>query len=188
MTSPTAPLPLSQPPSIRLIYAKAANGVIGNANALPWHLPEDMAHFKACTKGCAVIMGRKTWDSLPSAFRPLPARTNIVVTRQTNWHQEGAYAAATLQAAIDIAVQASHHIPTTHQAAPVQKAIWIIGGAQIYAAALPLADWVEVTEIGQNFVGDAFAPTLGPEWIATARTQHVSTNGIAFAFVSYQKK
>lgn len=188
MTSPTAPVPLSQPPSIRLIYAKAANGVIGNAKQLPWHLPEDMAHFKACTKGCAVIMGRKTWDSLPLAFRPLPGRTNIVVTRQTDWQQDGAQTASTLQAAIEIATMASHVLPSSNLTSPTQRAIWIIGGAQIYAAALPLADWAEVTEIEQDFVGDAFAPTLGPEWAATARTRHISTNGMAFAFVSYQRK
>lgn len=76
--------------AIQLIYARAANGVIGKDNTMPWHLPEDMAHFKELTRGCAVIMGRKTWDSLPARFRPLPGRSNIVVTRQADWQTEPA--------------------------------------------------------------------------------------------------
>ena len=75
---------------INLIFARAANGVIGNLNAMPWHLPEDLAHFKQLTQGCPVVMGRKTWDSLPPRFRPLPGRTNIVITRQTDWQADGA--------------------------------------------------------------------------------------------------
>ena len=75
---------------IHLIYARARNGVIGRNNTLPWHLPEDMAHFKATTAGCPVVMGRKTWDSLPPKFRPLPGRTNLVVTRQADWSAAGA--------------------------------------------------------------------------------------------------
>lgn len=77
---------------LHLILARAANGVIGNNNALPWHLPEDLAHFKRLTSGCPVIMGRKTWDSLPARFRPLPGRRNIVVTRQPDWQADGAIA------------------------------------------------------------------------------------------------
>ena len=75
---------------LHLIYARAANGVIGKDNRLPWHIPEDMAHFKQLTQGCPVVMGRKTWDSLPARFRPLPGRTNIVVTRQADWQADGA--------------------------------------------------------------------------------------------------
>lgn len=181
MTTFAAPLPLASSPSIRLIYAQAANGVIGHNNRLPWHLPEDMAHFKACTAGCCVIMGRKTWDSLPEAFRPLPGRTNMVVTRQPDWQAPGAHPAASVQEAIDQAIAL-----TAHQ--PPPRAIWVIGGAQIYAAALALADWVEVTHIDQTFIGDAFAPVLGPEWDVAAKTEHISSKGLPFAFVSYRRK
>ena len=155
---------------LHLIYARAANGVIGKDNRLPWHIPEDMAHFKQLTQGCPVVMGRKTWDSLPPRFRPLPGRTNIVVTRQADWQAEGAHRAGNLAEALALC--------------GAGKTVWIIGGAQIYAEALPLADCVEVTEIAQDFDGDAYAPVLGPEWVETAREHHVSTNGLPFSFVT----
>lgn len=156
---------------LHLIYARAANGVIGKNNALPWHLSEDMAHFRQLTHGCPVIMGRKTWDSLPPRFRPLPGRTNIVVTRQGDWQADGALRAASLHDAL--------------QQAPAGQTVWVIGGAQIYAEALPLADRLEVTEIAQDFDGDAYAPTLGPEWAESARSAHVGSNGLPFSFVTY---
>jgi dihydrofolate reductase len=156
---------------LHLIYARAANGVIGHNNALPWHLPEDMARFKQLTQGCPVVMGRKTWDSLPPRFRPLPGRTNIVVTRQPDWQAEGAVRAASLSEALG--------------QAPAAPAVWVIGGAQIYAEALPLADSVYVTEIERDFAGDAYAPTLGSEWTESERSRHVSTNGLPFSFVTY---
>jgi len=159
------------PARLNLIYARAANGVIGRDNQLPWHLPEDLAHFKRTTLGCPVIMGRKTWDSLPPKFRPLPGRMNIVVTRDTAWHADGATVAHSLEAARD--------------RCPPGSEAWVIGGAQIYAQALPLASHVVVTEIARDFDGDAFAPTLGPEWQETAREGHVSTTGLPFAFVTY---
>lgn len=161
---------------INLIYARAANGVIGKDNAMPWHLPEDLAHFKHHTQGCPVIMGRKTWDSLPPRFRPLPGRTNIVVTRQTDWQAEGAVTAHSLSAALAQAQEAK---------APE---VWVIGGAEIYAQALPLAQRVEVTEIAQTFEGDAHAPVLGAEWQETARSTHPSTTGLSFSFVTYEKR
>ena len=161
---------------LHLIYARAANGVIGKDNTMPWRLPEDMAHFKQLTQGCAVIMGRKTWDSLPPRFRPLPGRTNIVVTRQSDWQAEGALRADSLEGALTLARAA-----TTEPHRPV----WVMGGAQIYAQALPLASRVEVTEIAQDFDGDAYAPTLGAEWKEATRSSHVSTNGLPFDFVSY---
>ncbi len=161
---------------IALIYARAANGVIGKDGTMPWHLPEDLAHFKQLTHGSPVIMGRKTWDSLPPRFRPLPGRTNIVVTRQENWNEMGAQRTSSLRDALQIAEQSN---PAT---------VWVIGGAQIYAQALPLAQRVEVTEIAQDFAGDAFAPELGPEWQETARETHTSASGMAFAFVRYERR
>jgi len=158
-------------PRLHLIFARAANGVIGRDNALPWHLPEDMAHFKRTTLGCPVIMGRKTWDSLPPKFRPLPGRLNIVVTRDAHWQADGAARAGSLQEAVALC--------------PADTDAWVIGGAQIYAAALNLADTAVVTEIAQDFEGDAFAPAFGPTWRETARETHTAANGLPFAFVTY---
>ena len=160
-------------PTINLIYARAANGVIGKDGTLPWHLPEDLAHFKRLTHGWPVIMGRKTWDSLPPRFRPLPGRTNIVVTRQVGWQAPGASVANSLQGAIA-------------QCGEVVQA-WVIGGAQIYAAAEPLASRIEVTQIARDFQGDAFAPQLGTQWVVTARENHVSSSGLDFSFITYNK-
>ena len=157
--------------NINMIFARSANGVIGNNNAMPWHLPEDLAHFKKLTLGCPVIMGRKTWDSLPPKFRPLPGRTNVVITRQADWQAAGAQSAGSLTDALAICQPASN--------------VWIIGGAQIYAQAEPLSQRVEVTEIAQHFSGDAYAPELGPDWLESAQEQHVSLSGLAFSFVTY---
>ena len=158
---------------LNMIYARASNGVIGHNNQLPWHLPEDLAHFKRLTHGWPVIMGRKTWDSLPPRFRPLPGRTNIVVTRQAGWQAPGASVANSLQGAIA-------------QCGEVVQA-WVIGGAQIYAAAEPLASRIEVTQIAQDFEGDAFAPQLGTQWVVTAHENHVSSGGLGFSFITYNK-
>ena len=157
---------------LHLIFARAANGVIGKNGTLPWHLPEDLAHFKRTTLGCPVIMGRKTWDSLPPKFRPLPGRLNIVVTRQNGWHGEGARHAASL--------------PEAKALCPPDSNAWVIGGAEIYAQALPLAHTAVVTEIDADFKGDAFAPRFGPGWVETARERHTSATGLGFSFVTYQ--
>ncbi len=93
-----------------LIYARAANGVIGKDGTMPWHLPEDMAHFKRLTSGCPVIMGRKTWDSLPPRFRPLPGRSNIVVTRQPDWHENGVQRSSSLREALQICEQSANGV------------------------------------------------------------------------------
>ena len=154
---------------IVFVVAIAENGVIGAGNAMPWRLKSDLARFKALTIGKPVIMGRKTFESLPR--RPLPGRTNIVVTRQPDWQAEGAVRAASLSEAL--------------RQAPAGPTVWVIGGAQIYAEALPLADSVYVTEIERDFVGDAYAPTLGAEWTESERSRHVSTNGLPFSFVTY---
>ena len=154
-----------------LIYARARNGVIGAGGSLPWHLPADLAHFKAKTQGCPVVMGRKTWDSLPPRFRPLPGRTNIVVTRQTGWQAEGAQRASSLPEALTLCAGAD--------------AAWVIGGAEIYAQALPLAQIAEVTEIDRDYEGDAHAPALGPAWVEVTRHSHTDDSGLRYAFVTY---
>ena len=158
---------------LHLIFAHSANGVIGVNNTLPWHLPEDLAHFKRTTLGCPVIMGRKTWDSLPPKFRPLPGRLNIVVTRQAQWQADGALRARSLAQAMSLC-------------APESDA-WVIGGAEMYAQALPLASTAVVTEIDAVYDGDAFAPQIGPDWTETAREAHVSATGLSFSFVTYRK-
>ena len=157
---------------LHLIFAKARNGVIGKDNTLPWHLPEDLAHFKRVTMGCPVIMGRKTWDSLPPKFRPLPGRANIVVTRQENWHENGAQPARSMREALQLCEQHDN--------------VWVIGGAQLYALALPLADTAVVTEIDADFDGDAHAPAFGPGWSEVARESHVAASGLPYSFVTYQ--
>ena len=159
---------------LHLIFARAANGVIGNQGVLPWHLPEDLAHFKRSTLGCPVVMGRKTWDSLPPKFRPLPGRMNVVITRQPGWQAEGAVAAHSLQSAMALC--------TAH------PDVWVIGGAQIYQQALPLAATAEITEIDIAPEGDAFAPGFGPEWLETRRESHMAASGLAYCFVTLAKK
>lgn len=161
-------------PRINLIFARAANGVIGKDNGMPWHLPEDLAHFKRLTLASPVIMGRKTWDSLPPRFRPLPGRRNIVITRQIDWQAEGALRASSLPAAL----QLSGDVPE----------VWVIGGAEIYRQAEPLAARAEVTEIAQDYEGDAYAPSLSSGWTETAREQHLSATGLTFSFVTLEKK
>ncbi|KPF69269.1 dihydrofolate reductase [beta proteobacterium AAP99] len=161
---------------LSLILARAANGVIGANNALPWHLPEDMAHFKALTLGKPVVMGRKTWDSLPPRFRPLPGRQNIVVTRNAAWRAEGATAVHSLSDALKAAGDAPE--------------VMLIGGAQLYAEGLPIAQRVYLTEIEREYEGDAFFPLLPAfQWRGTAREDHVSEKdtSLAFSFVTYER-
>lgn len=159
---------------LNLILARARNGVIGVNGQLPWHLPEDMAHFKRLTMGSPVIMGRKTWESLPPKFRPLPGRLNIVVTRQADWQAEGARVARGLLDACALC--------------PPESTAWVIGGAELYAQALALADAAVVTEIEADFEGDAFAPTFGPDWVESARERQVAASGLNFSFVTYHRR
>jgi len=158
---------------INMIFARAANGVIGNKNRMPWHLPEDLAHFKRLTHGWPVIMGRKTWDSLPPKFKPLPGRDNVVITRQPGWTAEGASRAKSLEDAL--------------KRCQAFEEVWIIGGAQIYTLAEPLAHQIEVTDLAQDFEGDAFAPLLNHHWIESARENHVSAGGMGFSFITYKR-
>jgi dihydrofolate reductase len=157
-----------------LIWAQARNGVIGRGGVLPWHLPEDLAHFKRTTLGAPVIMGRKTWESLPPRFRPLPGRRNIVITRQADWHAPGAERADSVEAAVALCAGAD--------------TAWITGGAEIFRLAEPLADIAVVTEIDADYEGDTHAPELGPRWTETRRERHVSTTGLAYSFVYHERQ
>jgi dihydrofolate reductase len=164
-------------PRLSLIAAVAQGSCIGVGNQLPWHLPEDMAHFRQTTRGHAVIMGRKTWDSLPPRFRPLPGRRNVVLTRQSGWAAPGAEVAASLEAALALLSDSAQ--------------VFVIGGAQIYAQALPWADELVLTEIHQAVAGDAyFPPWSAAEFVETARTRQRATapNDFEFSFVTYQRK
>ena len=164
------------PPRLHLILARAANGVIGRDNALPWHLPEDLAHFKRTTLGHPVLMGRRTWDSLPPRFRPLPGRRNLVLTRDAAWAAEGAHRVTSIDDALAKA------------GADGAAELWVIGGAQVYAAALPRAHRAVITEIGRDFDGDAHAPAFGPDWVETAREPQVAASGLPFAFVTLERR
>jgi dihydrofolate reductase len=132
---------------IGLIWAQAANRVIGADGAIPWHLPEDMAHFRAVTGGATVVMGRRTWESLPPRFRPLPGRRNVVLTRDPGWTADGAEIRRDLAAALS---------------GPGD--VWVIGGAHVYAAALPVADLIELTELREEVAGDVLAPPIPAGW------------------------
>ena len=159
--------------ALHLIFARARNGVIGHNNTLPWHLPEDLAHFKQTTLGQPVVMGRKTWESLPPKFRPLPGRTNIVVTRQADWQAEGAVVVHSIEEALQ-------HCPSDAQ-------VWVIGGAEVYAQAMHLATRAVVTEIDADFEGDAFAPQFDSAWQETQRNTHVAANGLRYSLVHWAR-
>jgi dihydrofolate reductase len=156
---------------LTIVVATDMRRGIGIDNKLPWHLPEDLAHFKRTTSGHAVIMGRKTFDSIG---RPLPNRRNIVVTRNPTWKHDGVEAVASVDAAIALLGD---------------EEAFVIGGAQIYAEALPRTSQLVVTEIGKTFDCDAFFPPISPaEWKEVAREQyHSEKNGFDYSFVTYQR-
>jgi len=131
-----------------LVWAQARGGVIGADGRLPWHLPEDLARFKALTTGGTVVMGRATWESLPATVRPLPGRRNVVLSRRRGFQAPGATVASSLEDAL----------------AGVTGDVWVIGGASVYRAALPLAEVAVVTEIDEAYAGDTVAPEPGPDW------------------------
>lgn len=157
---------------LTMVVAIDAQRGIGVNNQLPWHLPEDLAHFKRVTLGRPIIMGRKTFDSIG---RPLPGRQNIVVTRNADWRHEGVDAVSSLDEAI---------------ASVAGDEASIIGGAQIFTAALGLADRMIVTEIAHSFDCDTFFPAIDPAvWTETAREEHHSeANGYGYAFVTYERR
>ena len=161
-------------PMLALIAACGRGRVIGIDNRLPWQLPEDMKFFRETTRGKPVIMGRKTWESLPAAFRPLPGRLNIVVSRNPGFEAPGASVVASLPEALAAAGDA--------------EIAFVIGGAELYRQALPLADRLLLTEIDQAYDGDAFFPEFDRNtWTETARDARVAESGLAFAFVTYQR-
>ena len=139
---------------IGLVWAQSADGVIGSGGALPWRVPEDMAHFQRLTTGATVLMGRATWESLPPRYRPLPRRRNVVLSRDRAFAAEGAEVAHDLDAALDAAL--------------AHGDVWVCGGGQVYRAALARADRLVVTDVDVHVEGDTTAPEVGPEWVLTA--------------------
>ena len=162
-------------PIISLVVAVAKNRAIGKDNHLLCHLPEDMRHFREVTLGKPVIMGRKTWESLPEAFRPLPGRHNIVVSRNAAYQAEGATVVNSLEEAIAQAGNAEQ--------------VSIIGGADIFRLALPIADILDMTEIEADFDADTFFPEFRQEdWQEISRKTQQSQSGLTFSFVEYRRR
>ena len=163
-------------PTLALIAALDRHRAIGRGGELLWHEREDHRHFRAVTMGCPVIMGRKTWDSLPPKFRPLPGRRNIVVTRDTQWRGAGAEAASSLEAALTLTAGAA-------------KA-FVIGGGELYASALAHADELLLTEIDTTFDGaDAHFPAFDRRAFAeAARDERRGADGTRYAFVTYRRR
>jgi dihydrofolate reductase len=155
---------------VGLIWAEADGGVIGAEGGMPWHVPEDLAHFKEVTLGAPVVMGRKTWDSLPERFRPLPGRQNIVVTRQLHWSAEGAQRAATVAEAVR-----------------GQDRVWIIGGAEIFRQVIGDADRLEITELDLAVAGDAYAPSKTGWRLVDEGEWQTSRAGIRYRFLGYER-
>jgi dihydrofolate reductase len=154
-----------------MVWAQARDRVIGVDGGLPWHLPEDLALFRDLTMGGTVVMGRRTWESLPERFRPLPGRTNVVLTSDRTWSADGAHAVASVEQ-----VLAEH------------ESFWVIGGGAVYTAFLPHADLLVVTHVDTLVEGDTWAPTLEGWRLAQrepAEGWTTSSSGVPFAVSRY---
>ncbi len=161
--------------AVGLVWAEARGGVIGADGGMPWHVPEDLAHFREVTASHDVIMGRRTWESLPPRFRPLPGRRNIVVTRSASWAAEGAERVASLDEALRLSAG---------------DEVWVIGGGMLYAEAVDSADVLEVTRLDLAVDGDTRAPsTEGWRRVAAdpADGWHTSRSGIRYRFETYRR-
>lgn len=157
------------------IYARAANGVIGKGNKLPWSIPEDLQRFKDLTMHYSVLMGRKTWESLPTAVRPLPGRVNVVVTRQVGWTAPGAVVVHSVEEALEVLKYVGR--------------VFVIGGAELFSATIPLAQRMEVTELEDSFEGDVtMAPVDLNVWIERAREPGMAKAGPRYSFVTYERR
>ena len=160
--------------TVTLVAAVARGGVIGSDGGIPWRLPEDMLRFRELTMGHPVVMGRRTWESLPDRFRPLPGRGNVVITRNPDWSAQGADRAGSIEDALSLLASAPR--------------VFVIGGGEIYAAAMPFADELLLTEIDAEVGGDTTFPKWDPgEFEETSRERHVAADGTPFAFVTYRR-
>jgi len=157
-------------PKIYLVVAVASNGVIGRNGQLPWHLPEDLKHFKRLTLGHPIIMGRRTWESLKG---PLPGRDNIVVTRQAGYDAPGAAVANSLGSAVALCAG--------------EPVAFVIGGTSLFAESLPIAAGIVMTEIDRDYAGDTWFPQYDrSRWRESQRESHVAADGTKFDFVLYE--
>lgn len=173
--------------TLGMIWAQARGGVIGEAGDMPWRLPEDLAHFKAITLGHPVVMGRRTWESFPERFRPLPGRDNIVITSNPDYVAPGARVVSSLDEALAAAGALL---------ADPSDEVWVIGGGRVYRDALPLADRLEITDIDLDASGDTVAPDpfdgeADAPWRETARDPatgwHVSREGLRYAYRTLER-
>ena len=160
---------------LSIVAAVARGGVIGRDNAIPWRIPEDARHFRELTMGHPVVMGRRTWDSLPARFRPLPGRRNIVLSRDPDWQAAGAERAASLDEALRLLDS--------------EPRVFVIGGADVYKAALPLADDLLLTKIDVELDGDTvFPPFDEADFEETSRERLSSQAGVPLSFVTYARR
>ena len=162
--------------TVSLVWAQSRNGTIGAGGRLPWHLPEDLAHFRTLTTGGTVLMGRSTWDALPDRFRPLPGRTNLVLTRRPGWGATGAEVMHSLEDAFT---------------ACGERDLWVIGGSDVFEQAVNHADVLEVTEINADFEGDTDAPRIPSGWVVGVADPpngwRTSESGLEYRFLRYTR-
>ena len=156
---------------VNLIFARSRNGVIGRDGTMPWHLPEDLQHFKATTLGSPIVMGRRTFESIG---RPLPGRRTVVVTRNPAWAHPGCERAGSLDEAIGLCAGSPE--------------LFVVGGAQLYAAAMPRADRLLLTEVDIDVAGDTFFPPVDPaRWRLAHAAPGVSRTGLAFSIGTWER-
>jgi dihydrofolate reductase len=160
---------------VGMVWAQARGGVIGADGGLPWHLPEDLALFRRLTTGSTVVMGRRTWESLPDRFRPLPGRVNVVLTSDRHWTADGARSAGSVE-----------------QVLAEYGSCWVIGGGEVYAAFLPHAHRLVVTDVDMLVEGDTRAPSIGPEFRRLSRIPEegwsLSSSGTRYAVSEYERR
>lgn len=188
---------------VGMIWAQARDGAIGRSGTMPWYLPEDLAHFKQQTWGTPVVMGRLTWESLPERFRPLPGRENVVVTRDPSYDASGAVVVSSVEDAVERTRGAVRDEYETHlrrlaeadgeacqdPGAWPEVGAWVMGGGQLYRAAMPFATDLAVTRIELDVRGaDTFAPEIGPEWeLVDPGEPLVSRTGLGYRFERYRR-
>ena len=161
--------------NITLIASVARNGAIGRDNGLLWHERADQQHFRATTLGCPVVMGRKTWETLPQKFRPLPGRRNVVVTRNTTYKAAGAETVPSLEHALALLADADK--------------VFVIGGAQLYAQALPVAHELVLTEVDADLKGDTYFPAWDRQLFdEVERRSAIAADGVPYSFVTYRRR
>ncbi|WP_279537666.1 dihydrofolate reductase [Agrococcus sp. TF02-05] len=162
-----------------MIWAQARGGVIGDAGDMPWSLPEDMARFKAITMGHPVVMGRRTWESFPPRYRPLPGRENIVITSSDDFVAPGARVVSSLDEALATALA-------------IDDEVWIVGGGRVYRDAMARADRLEITDIELDATGDTTAPVPDASWRVVMRDPaegwHASRTGLRFAYRTLERR